>query len=157
MARIAAPNIDRLHALLRLGPVLLALPQVEVRTLELAVDVDASGERPERGAGWLELGRRRCPVYALTPELELAPDRALDRGVCALIDDGQGLFGIVADAVERCEIDRTTALPAPMRGEATPIEALAIIDASVICVTSAARLSRWVGAVHGFAPAAAAI
>ena len=152
MARTAAPNLDRLHALLRLGPVLLALPQSEVRTLELAVDVDASGERPERGVGWLELERRRCPVYALDPELELAPDRALDRGACVLIDDGESLFGIVVDAVERCEIEHATALPAPMRGEATPIEALAIVDASVICVTSSARLSRWVGAARASAP-----
>jgi len=141
-----AHRADRLHTLLRVGSIMMALPQRQVRSLELAVDVERGAEPPERGVGWIEFARRRWPVYALGPELELAPDRALDRGACVLIERDGGLFGIVVDEVERCDIDVETPLPPSMRGASTPIEALATLESGVVCLSSARALAAWVGA-----------
>ena len=118
------------------------LPQAEVASLEPLLDLDPEVRAP-RGIGAIAYRDAWWPVYCLSGELRILP-RISERGrVCLLLNNGADQFGLVCDQVEvLAEPPLLYPLPACMRLPDSPIEALALLDAGLSCVTTAEHLAR---------------
>ena len=118
------------------------LPQAEVASLEPLLDLDPEVRAP-RSIGAITYRDAWWPVYCLSGELRILPRMSERRRVCLLLNNGADQFGLVCDQVEvLAEPPLLFPLPACMRLSDSPIEALALLDAGLGCVTTAEHLAR---------------
>lgn len=134
-------------ARLELERATLAIPMRDLRSLEPMLDMVPA---PPGGclAGVLSIGDTPCPVYCLTDALLLTDAAPASQRICALIDDGDTLFGLVCRAVSAIPAGGAAETPIPtcMEHAASPIEAFALHRGQVMWRTSGAALHRFFAA-----------
>jgi hypothetical protein len=118
------------------------LPQTEVASLEPLLDIDPEVRSPG-SIGAIAYRDAWWPVYCLSGELRILP-RISERGrVCLLLNNGADQFGLIAEQAEvLAQPPPLFPLPACMRLPDSPIEALALLDAGLGCVTTAEHFAR---------------
>jgi len=134
-------------AVLAIGKVRLALPQREVRQIDLAADlkVSAAGEGPE--SGWLiRDDAPSWPAYCLDEALVFERPAPVERKLCVFLKLGEEARGILCDHVWSLATD-TDLVPEPMPGcmggPRTPATGLAHFEGGVTLVTGAAALDSY--------------
>ncbi len=93
--------------------------------------------------GVLSLGEGEWPVYCLDGDLDVLDRLPATRRACVLLKSHHGSIGILCDEVRMVDTGAfaIVSVPVCMQGEQSLVESLAIIDAKVICVLDADRLS----------------
>ena len=132
----AVLSLDRLH---------LLLLQQEIAVLKPSLDVKLMGDVSGR-AGWIDFKGGRWPVYCLSAELEGLLEIPPNQRICVLLKKEDRYFGIVCAQVGTLQAAqlRLSPVPACMQSPWTPIQALTVGGKQVLCVTSAARLWKFI-------------
>lgn len=128
-------------ALLRLEQTRLLIPQADVRVLELTMDMMREAP-PAGGVGWIRFGEQRQPVYAPSHHLEWLSEVPSDRGLCAVLEAEEGLFGLLCNEVALVKSSEIQihAMPAPMATPDSPFQQLALHGGKLACLSSATKL-----------------
>ena len=125
-----------LYAVLVMDGLELLIPQNQVHALEPGFDV----QHPDAGGvGWITVAGTRSPVYCLSRDLQPLREAPASRHICALLDSGAGLFGVLCDEVTMFEqaAHEITPLPACMGSADMPLQGLMLHGEQVLCVGSA--------------------
>lgn len=123
------------------------LPQTEIRSLGSLLDIDQEVRVPG-SIGAFALADEWWPVYCLSGGLQLLPRLSGNRRVCLLLHNGADRFGVVCDRVESLtKLPRLAALPACMALPGSPIQALALLQNGLGCVTTTEHLAALIAAV----------
>lgn len=130
-------------ALISISDVHMVLPQVEIRALEAAADVDT--QDPEPGSvGWIQYIQQRWPTYCLSSNLDLLSTMPSERSACILLATGAKYIGILCDGVKiarQVDFGKQQELPSTMRLSDTPVLGLITVNENDVgCLTSADRL-----------------
>jgi hypothetical protein len=83
-------------ALVTISGMRLVLPQVEIRALEAASDVDTQ-DPDSFSVGWIQYLQQRWPTYCLSPDLTLLTEVPKERRACILLASGADYVGILCD------------------------------------------------------------
>lgn len=115
----------------------LLLPQHQLHTLEPVSDLQTPAVSQD-GVGWMANGGHRWPVYCLSGALEtmhLIPD---NRRICVLVAHQSRAFGLVCENVDTMPEQELMSWPLPncMYTPGTPINALALHDRRVYCMST---------------------
>lgn len=138
---LAALRQNRAFAKLIMDGCTWLLPHTEIGSLESTLDIDHEVQVPH-SIGAIALGGEWWSVYCLSGELQPLPQIPNSRRTCALLDNGIDRFGLACDQVEMLtEAPRLLALPACMGLPDSPIQALALLDDRLGCVTTAEHLA----------------
>ena len=134
--------------MLHLGALRLLLPQAEIATLEPEEEVDMS--TPHTGA----VGAyQSLPVFVLSERLdELVMDRT-GRPICALFDaPGHDDYVLLCSEVKLLPAAGLDFKPVPaaMREQDPAVLGIALDEAGLLCLTSAAALRRLIVRLGGF-------
>lgn len=123
------------------------VPQAEIQSLESLLDIDREVRIPH-SVGAVAFASEWWPVYCLSGELQILPQLPNSRRACPLLDNGADRFGLVCDRVEAlAEAPRLQVLPACMALPDSPVQALALLDDGLGCVTTTERLAAMLAAV----------
>ncbi len=127
------------YALLSMDRLALLIPQHQVRSLEPALDVQRT---QARDAAWISTAGVNWPVYCLSEDLWPNLEVPANRHICALLQSGAGLLGVLCDQVATLERTELDILPLPhcMRTQDTPLLGLVLHAGRVLCVSSANHL-----------------
>lgn len=137
----------RLFARLTLDRYQWLLPQTEIYSLESLADIDQDVRAPH-SIGAIGLGGQWWSVYCLSGELQRLRQIPASRRTCALLDNRADRFGLVCDQVETlADAPRLLELPACMRVPDSPIQALALLDGQLGCVTTTEHLAALLAAL----------
>jgi chemotaxis signal transduction protein len=144
----AAPVTDG-WVVLAIDGLRLALPQEDVRQIELVTDLKRSAGSEAREIGWLVRAHGDpWPVYCLDDALRLQHAVRDTRRVCIFIEAGGEVLGIVCDHVwslaTRAELIVET-LPGCMRDTRSPISRAARFREEIALVTDAGDLADYLG------------
>ena len=133
-----------LYAVLRFADCKLFVPQREIRTLESVLDLILEKELSTT-VGSMMFAGKAWPAYCLTAELAVIQELPSARRVCALLSQGSDSLALVCDQLEVLPQDslKVQPLPACMVNPDSPVEALAIFQGNLGCVTSTARLAAY--------------
>jgi hypothetical protein len=144
MMQIQPLGLSVTAALLKIDRLNLLLPQVEIRTLESATDIDASSPALH-SVGWISYARKRWPVYCLTEELALMAAAPAERRACAMLAMGAGYIGIMCDdmVILKEFSGQRYDLPQAMKLPNTPILHLAAYAEGIASVSNATRLTAY--------------
>ncbi len=138
---MSEPNHAR--AVLSFAGLNLLLAPGDLRTIESASDLTLS-DPPEHALGWIDVLEQRCPVFALSSDL--APTRQLPegRGLCAIVDHGDGLSGLLCEGIRVIKdgIGPLRPLPPAMRRPDSPIQAVAPDGPGILCAVDVRGLAR---------------
>jgi len=124
---------------------ILALPQSDVRSVELAADVEEALPT-ESVMGWLPSKPKPWPVYRFDDRLRFARGLRHD-GFVMLLNSAEpwGIWGEGVDVIKGEEALRPMKLPAIFTHTASPARALAVsVDGHPVLVSSAQILQAWV-------------
>ena len=134
---------DRTFAILSIDGRRFFLPQQEIHSLELVIDIDKTKPLP-RTVGWFLEGSEKWPIYCLDRELNILSYIPSSRKACVLIGDRGLNFGVLCDEVSSLEDSHPTTCPVPkcMATPHLPIECLIVIEGKVECVTTTILLAR---------------
>jgi hypothetical protein len=120
----------------------LLIAHVHVHSIEPIGDLRIVSDHGQ-ALGKLPLGGTEWPVYCLDGSLDILDRLPANRRACVLLKSDYGGIGVLCDEVR--VIDNATfdivPIPACMQSEQKLMEALAVIDAKVICVLDGGRLS----------------
>jgi hypothetical protein len=137
----------RAFAVLTLDGCKWLLPQAEIQSLESLLEVDREVQAPH-SVGAVAFAGEWWPVYCLSGELQILSHMPASRRACPLLNNGADRFGLVCDRVEGLgEAPRLLALPACMALPDSPIQALALLDDGLGCVTTTEHLAALLAAV----------
>ncbi len=129
------------------------LPQTEVQTLETLLDVNPDVRAPQSIGAIAYAGEWR-PVYCLSGELRLLTQLPAARRICLLLNNDADCFGLACDQVETLSgplrLHRT---PACMTPPDSPIQALALLEEGLGCVTATEQIARLIAMAGGGADA----
>jgi hypothetical protein len=133
-----------LYAVLRFADCKLLVPQREIRSLESVLDLVLEKELPTTVGSMMFVGKA-WPAYCLTSELAVIQELPSARRVCALLSQGSDSLALVCDQLEVLPQDSLNVqpLPACMVNPDSPVEALAIFQGNLGCITSTARLAAY--------------
>ncbi len=129
---------------LSVGSIKLFLARHEVRTLELAEDMElASPEDHE--LGWQKVQGEQIPVYGLGECLTLLRQRPETSRIVVVLATGEASIAILCDEVTFLEGGELSFQDFPdcMNGCRTLLTGLAIYDDIVGCVTTSERLAAY--------------
>jgi hypothetical protein len=130
-------------ALISISDMRMVLPQVEIRALEAAGDVDTQDPEP-CSVGWIQYLQQRWPTYCLSSNLDLLTDIPRERRACILLASGTNYVGILCDEVKiarQNDLGEQHELPSSMRLPDTPVLGLITVnDNDVGCLTNAEQL-----------------
>lgn len=131
----------------------LALPQTDVRLIELIADLKPSATDEAREIGWLlREGGDSWPAYCLDGVLRLQRPAPGARRICVFFEADDGVLGIVCDRVWSLATDAELAVepvPGCMTGMPSPVAGFARHREGVVLVISAARLTRYLAFLQG--------
>lgn len=115
----------------------LLLPQHQLHTLEPVSDLQTTAGC-EDGVGWITNGGYRWPVYCLSSALDMMNRCPHGRHICALVAHQSQAFGLVCEDVDTMPGQDLVSwsLPTCMYTPGTPINALALHDGRVYCITT---------------------
>jgi hypothetical protein len=131
----------RVFAVLTLDGCKWLLPQAEIQSLESLMEVDGEVQAPH-SVGAVAFAGEWWPVYCLSGELRILPHMPESRRACPLLNNGADRFGLVCDRAETlAKAPHLLALPACMVLPDSPIQALALLDDGLGCVTTTERLA----------------
>ncbi len=147
---IAAADGSAMVALLKIGELILVLPQGEICAMEAAAAIDTAAAKPH-SAGWVNYAEQRWPTYVFSEDLVLLTELPAERRTCVVLGLDLGYVGILCDdlAITQQTAHRCHELPAPMKLPASPIEEVQVFDDGIACVTSARRLAGYLRHVGG--------
>ena len=133
---------DRMFAILSIDGRRFYLPQEEIHSLELVIDIDKT-EPLARTVGWFLEASEKWPLYCLDRNLNLLFYIPASRKACVLISDRGFNFGVLCDQVSSLENWHSMTHPVPkcMATPHLPVEGLIVIDGKVECVTTTMRLA----------------
>lgn len=134
----------RLHFVrLTLGGLELALPQAEVRSVEPVGEL--AGEAAHGCVGQIRLAGEIWSIFSFNDELALNAQVGDEARACVLLNAGRFFFGIVCRAVSTFDAAMSDKVPVPacMRRTDSVVEDLLVFDDGIVCVTSSARLVRY--------------
>ncbi len=120
------------------------LPQSETRLLGALVDIDPDVRAPF-SVGAVGFSDEWWPIYCLSGDMQFMPRLTASRRICLLLSNGADNFGIVCDQIE--SFNRRTPyhpLPACMRSDRSPIQALIALENGIGCVTTTERLAAYI-------------
>jgi len=129
-------------ALVSISGMHLVLPQVEIRALEAAADVDTLDPDP-CSVGWIQYLQQRWPAYCLSSNLELLSGIPRERRACILLASGMDYIGILCDEVKiarQVDLGEQHELPSSMRLPDMPVLGLITVNDDVGCLTSTEQL-----------------
>jgi hypothetical protein len=134
-ARIAELGFERLS---------LAIPLADLHSLEPVLDVVFAGTGG--GNASILVGGEPCPVFCLSDELKFESRPRPGRRICAIVDGGDAVFGLICSAVVATPAGSNVAfdIPACMRSASSPLEALELVGDRVLYRTSGASLGEFV-------------
>jgi hypothetical protein len=140
----SASSVKPLYAVLRFAECRLLVPQREIRTLESVLDMASEKELPTT-VGSMTFAGKAWPAYCLTNELAVIQELPSTRRVCVLLSQGRISLALVCDQLETLHQSgpKIQPLPACMATPDSPVEALVILQGSLGCVTSTARLAAY--------------
>lgn len=123
----------------------LAIPLSDLHSLEPVLDVNFS-DRTARAAGSILIGGASYPVYCLSDALAFDLQPPATRRICAIIDNGETVFGLICAAVAATPAGSHVAheLPLCMREDSSPIDSLELTLDRVLCRTSGASLGHFI-------------
>ncbi|MCB1780682.1 MAG: hypothetical protein KDJ34_11465 [Candidatus Competibacteraceae bacterium] len=127
------------------------LPQTEIYSLESLLDIDQE-VRTSHSIGAVGFRGEWWPVYCLSGEMQLLPHIPDSRRNCVLLDNHADRLGLICDHVETIAADQhLLELPACMRLPGSPLQALALLNGRLGCVTTTEHLAALL-AVHAETP-----
>ena len=126
-----------------IGTANLLIPLKQIISLESVLDIKQDRTRPGQ-IGQIRVGDVRWPVYNLGEDLQFLDDMPPARKVCVCMGKETEGYGIVCDQVNNLKDEeaKLVALPLCMKTGLSPIEALAIRDKQVMCVTDFEALGK---------------
>ena len=126
-----------------IGTANLLVPLTQIISLESVLDIRPDRTRPGQ-VGQIRVGEVRWPVYNLDEDLQLLDDLSPARKVCVCLGKDTEGYGIACDQVNNLKDEeaKLVALPLCMKTGLSPIEALAIRDKQVMCVTDFEALGK---------------
>ena len=136
----------------------LALPQRDVRLIELVADLQPVAAEGEPAIGrLLHEDADPWPAYCLDGELHLQRPVPAVRRICVFIEAGDHVTGIACDRVQSLATDaELTVEPVPgcMTGIRSPITGFARYQAEITAVLDAAALAAYLAFLQGHGHAA---
>ncbi len=119
------------------------LPQTEVQALETLLDIDLEMRVPQ-SVGAITVASEWWSVYCLSGELHLLSQIPAGRRVCLLLNNGADCFGLACDHIEALVGTTLPLHPVPMCMVTpdSPIQALALFDQGLGCVTTTEHIAR---------------
>lgn len=147
---LAPADASGMVALLKIGDLILVLPQGEICAMEAAAAIDSVAAKP-CSAGWVNYAEQRWPAYGFSEDLALLTEVPAERRTCALLALDLGYIGILCDdiAMTQQTARRCHELPAPMRLPASPIDGVQVFDDGIACITNARLLAGYISHVAG--------
>lgn len=132
-----------LYAVLHIGELRLFVPQTEIKGLE-PIDVVKAGD----GNGCFEYvlsKSERCPVYVIDEKLKPQQQLLGNSQECVLLDDGLSQFAMVCEQLDEAmrEQIQLRSIPRSMRTVQSPIQALAVFEGRLGCITTTALLHQY--------------
>lgn len=126
---------------LAIGQVRIALPERDIRTLELVNALQPVAHGSSVGA--IALEGSDWPIFGLSEELDPLSELPEGCRVCVLMEVEGRRFGLACDDVRDVRSDqvRLAALPACMASAESPVKQLAISGDNVFCVTTVRLLA----------------
>ena len=133
---------DRLFAILTIDGRRFFLPQKEIHSLELVIDIDKTDPLP-RAVGWFPQASEKWPLYCVDRELNILSYIPPSHKACVLISNRDFNFGILCDQVSSLEGHHPLTYPIPqcMATPHLPIECLIVLEGKVECVTTTVLLA----------------
>jgi hypothetical protein len=137
-------------ALLKIGELILVLPQGEICAMEAAATIDSAAAKP-CSVGWVNYAEQRWPAYGFSEDLALLTELPAERRTCVVLALDLGYIGILCDdlAMTQPTARRCHELPAPMKLPASPIDEVQVFEDGIACITSARRLAGYIRHVGG--------
>lgn len=127
------------------------LPQTEVQALETLLDIDREVRVPQ-SIGAIAFAGEWRPVYCLSGELHLLPHIPAERRICLLLDNGADCFGLACDQIETVlEPFHLHSVPVCMTSPDSPIQALALLNQTLGCVTTTEHIARLIATAEDHA------
>ena len=133
---------DRLFAILTIDGRSFFLPQKEIHSLELAIDINKA-DPLSQAVGWFRETGEKWPLYCIDRELNVLSYIPPIRKVCVLISDRGFKFGVLCDQISSLDDRHPMTYPIPkcMMTPRLPFEGLIIIEGKVRCVTTTVLLA----------------
>lgn len=138
-------------SLLKINGLNLIMPQSDIRSLELATDIDFTAPAL-CSAGWVAYSSKHWPVYCLSDELALMENVPAERHACAVLPFGAVYIGVLCDDMIMLKqpIMPPQALPPSMKlaetvtRPGTPIQHLVLYEHGIACLSNAQYVSHYI-------------
>ena len=131
----------------------LALPQRDVRQIELAADLEAATESGAREAGWfVPRDGDAWPAYSLDAALQLQQAPPAGRKVCVFVEAAGKRFGLLCNRVAPLHADEdleVEPVPGCLVRTHSPILGFARIGNGLAVITDGAALAAYLGSLRG--------
>lgn len=123
----------------------LAVPQKDVKTVELASTLDVAVEG-EAEAGWLEQDGKMWPVYGVDEYLSLQAVVPRSRRFCIMLHTGDKLVGFLCDQVRMLPSDNDLNLqdmPGCLVNDSSPLRWISLFEGKVVAVAKSGGLTAY--------------
>ena len=131
------------YAVLHIGELRLFVPQTEIKGLESTEMLKAVAGRPPFEYQLSET--ERYPVYVVDEKLKPQQQLQQDSQECVLLNDGLNQFAVVCENLDEAmrEQIQLRSIPRSMRTAQSPIQALAVFEGRLGCITTTALLHHY--------------
>jgi hypothetical protein len=154
-----APIVQPLQATTATGWLLLefderrlALPQRDVRQIELVVDLGPATADGSREAGWFVLpDGDSWPAYSFDGALQLQKPAPAGQRICVFIRAGGQPFGLLCNRVSPLHADDDLdieAVPGCLSRKHSPIAGFALVGSGLALVTNGDALAAYLGSLR---------
>ena len=134
---------------LKIGTLMLILPQSEVSAVESCLDVlPANFAQPIANVvGTVAFAGQRWPAYCVSQELSLMATMPQERRACVMLANGNGYIGLLCDdarVLKTLSTEQNYPLPSAMAVHNTPVLGLLRFEDGLACLSDAAHLCSFV-------------
>lgn len=133
----------------------LALPQREVRLIELLGDLKRPTDDTGPECGWLaHADGAAWPAYSLDAAMRLQTRMPETRRVCVFFAAGDAVLGLACDRIVSLAADADLAaepLPGCMRTQGSPLAGIARYADGIAAVVAASELATYINGLRGVA------
>jgi len=126
-----------------IGTANLLVPLTQIISLESVLDISPDRTKPGQ-VGQIRVGELPWPVYNLDEDLQFLDDLSPARKVCVCLGRETEGYGIACDQVNNLKDGeiKLISLPLCMKSGTSPVQALAIRDKQMMCVTNSEALGK---------------